>query len=91
MENVQITNITPKELENLVFESIKRHSDLLKKSVIEIASSDLMTRDEVALLFQINFSTLHSWTKKGKLKSYGIGGRVYYKKSEVNESLIKLN
>ena len=28
--------------------------------------------------------------KKGKLKAYGIGGRVYYKRDEVENSIIEL-
>lgn len=42
-------------------------------------------------LLQISVGTLHTWTKKGKLKVYGIGGRRYYKLSEIlNESLVEL-
>ncbi|HEX8563834.1 MAG TPA: helix-turn-helix domain-containing protein [Flavobacterium sp.] len=91
MEHVQITNITIADLENIVFQGIKRQIDQLNSVVGNTTSSALLTRDEVATLFKINLSTLHSWTRDGKLKSYGIGGRVYYKRSEIDESLIKLN
>ena len=51
---------------------------------------ELMTRKEVAEFFRIDLSTLHNWTKKGKLKSYGIVGRVYYKRNEVEKTLMQL-
>lgn len=51
---------------------------------------ELMSRKEVADFFKINIVTLHNWTKKGKLKSYGIGHRVYYKRSEIEKALVKL-
>ena len=51
---------------------------------------ELMSRKEVAEFFKIDISTVHNWTKKGKLKSFGIEGRVYYKRSDVQNSLIEL-
>ena len=54
-------------------------------------SREVLTRKEVMDLLQISVGTLHAWTKKGKLKVYGIGGRRYYKLSEIlNESLVEL-
>ena len=41
--------------------------------------TEYLTRNEVKELLHINLSTVHNWTKKGKLKSYGIGNRIYYK------------
>jgi DNA invertase Pin-like site-specific DNA recombinase len=51
----------------------------------------LMTRNEVAEYFKIDNSTLWHWTNKGKVIAYGIGAKRYYKRSELNESLVKLN
>ncbi|MCK5820485.1 MAG: helix-turn-helix domain-containing protein, partial [Bacteroidales bacterium] len=43
----------------------------------------LITRLEAAHILRITLPTLHSWTKKGYLKSYRIGIRtVYYKLDE---------
>ena len=51
---------------------------------------ELMTRKEVAEHFKIDISTLHNWTKKGKLISYGLGARVYYKRSEIQQALVRM-
>ena len=49
--------------------------------------NDLMTREAVCKLLSINKTTLWKHTKTGKLKSYGIGNRVMYKRSEVLEAV----
>ena len=49
-----------------------------------------LTREEVSKLLTICLSTIHNWTKKGILHPYQIGGRVYFKASEIESSMIKL-
>lgn len=49
--------------------------------------NDLMTREAVCKLLSITKVTLWKHTKMGKLKSYGIGNRVMYKRSEVLEAV----
>lgn len=57
-----------------------------------LLSSDILTRKETAKLLGINLSTLWAWTRTGKLRSYGIGNKVFYRYSEIlNLSLVPLN
>ncbi|TDD74606.1 helix-turn-helix domain-containing protein [Flavobacterium caseinilyticum] len=51
----------------------------------------LLSRLETAKLLKINLTSLWKHTKSGKLKSYGIGNRVFYKKDEVLKSLTRIN
>lgn len=51
----------------------------------------LLTRDEVCELLSFNKTSLWKHTKSGKLKSYGIGNRVYYKRHEVLEAVKPIN
>lgn len=51
---------------------------------------DLLTRKETAELLQVNIATIWRWTNSGKLNQYGIGGRTYYKRSEVLEAVKSL-
>lgn len=53
--------------------------------------SELITRDEVCKLLSFNKTSLWKHTKSGKLKSYGIGNRVLYKRSEVIEAVKPIN
>lgn len=92
MEHIQIQNTNLDDLENFIVEIIKRHVDEIKKLFsVKSPVSELMTRDEVASFFKINLSTLHAWTKKGKLKAYAVEGRVYYKRAEVEQAIVELN
>lgn len=52
---------------------------------------ELLTREETAEYLKISLSTLWHWSKKGILPSYGIGNRVYYKRSEIESCLIRIN
>ncbi len=61
-----------------------------KNSVKEIKEEELLSREETSNLLKINLSTLWRWTKDGKLSAYGIGNRVFYKKDEILNSLIKI-
>lgn len=51
----------------------------------------LLTREETCKLLSINKTSLWKHTKSGKLKSYGIGNRVYYKHDEVLFAVKPLN
>ena len=51
----------------------------------------LMTRKETANLFKISTVTLYRWVKAGKIPVHAIGGRIYFKRDEVINSLVKLN
>lgn len=61
-----------------------------EKNLNKIADNDLLNRQEASSLLKISLPTLNTWTKKGILTSYGIEGRVYYKREEVLDSLKKL-
>ena len=55
------------------------------------SENELMTRDEVCKMLSFNKTSLWKHTKSGKLKSYGIGNRVLYKRSEVIGAVKPLN
>ncbi len=53
--------------------------------------NDLMTRKEVCTLLSINYSTLWKHTKSGKLKSFGIGNRVFYSREQILGAVKSIN
>lgn len=79
------------ELKNEIIEGIKPQFDELKKHFQPKNPTEYLTRQETANLLKVDLSTIHNYTKKGVLTSYGIGSRVYYKRSEVENAIIKLN
>jgi hypothetical protein len=49
-----------------------------------------LTRNEVADMLQVNLSTIHNWTTKGVLKSFQLGGRIYYRANDIENALVEL-
>ena len=54
-------------------------------------SDQFLSRNEVAKLLNISISTVHNWTKREILIAHHIGGRVYFKRIEIESSMIKYN
>lgn len=82
---------TSEALVNLINENVTAQIVELKKSLqTNKVNDDLLSRTETCKLLQINSSTLWHWTNKGKVLSYGIANRRYYKRSEIMESLTLL-
>jgi hypothetical protein len=90
MQQVQFVATTPQQLRNDINQDVKSLLDELKKSFEPKTPVELLGRRDTAKLLKINLSTLHLWTVKGVLKKYGISGKVYYKRSEVESALIAL-
>ena len=80
--------LTKDELKGIISNSIQEVIN--KNSVKEIKEEELLSREETSSLLKINLSTLWRWTKDGKVNAYGIGNRIFYKKDEIFNSLIKI-
>lgn len=91
MQQVQFIQTSPEQLQQSFADLLRGEIEALKKEFQPKEPTQYLTRTEVAEMLQIDLSTLHSWVKKGKLKSYGIGHRVYFKRSEVETALQPLN
>ena len=91
LKSVQFIQTTPDEVIQTTLQGVQSIIDQFKADFQPKEPTEYMTRTEVKELLKIDLSTLHNWTKKGKLKSYGIGGRVWYKRHEVEASLTPLN
>lgn len=63
----------------------------VKSNPEEVAQNDLITREEACKILSINTTSLWKHTKSGKLKSYGIGNRVLYKRSEIIDAVKPLS
>ncbi|WKK66510.1 helix-turn-helix domain-containing protein [Lutimonas zeaxanthinifaciens] len=90
MENIQFIGLTPTQLVDLIDDRNQHRLEELKRSYCLKEPEEYLTRDEVKKMLKVDLSTIHNWTKKGYLIHYGIGGRVYYKRSELENALIRL-
>lgn len=87
---VSIENISVDELTEIIAEKL---IDKLEKRIAKLIANqndeELLTRTETAKILKVELTTLWHWTKKGKITSYGIGNRVYYKRGEIMKALIE--
>ena len=89
--SVIVYNLSVLQFEELVKSTVKEQFDNFKKNLSKDSEEELLTREETFKLLKIDSSTLWTWTKKGKVKAYGIGNRRYYKRSELLECLTLIN
>jgi excisionase family DNA binding protein len=89
MEKEMLVTKTWADLRKLIEETInsadlKRDQDPPQ----HLAESEkLLTRIQTAKYLHISLVTLDKWTKEGILPGYRMGGRKWYKESEILESL----
>lgn len=88
---IQFIQVSPQEIKDDILSGVNSIIENLKKDFQPKEPTEYLTRNEVAELLKIDLSSLYNWTKKGKLKSYGLCGRVYYKRHEIEQSIIRLN
>ncbi len=91
MSNLILVNYSTENLKEDISKSVK---DILEQVLEETKQQkplEYLTRNEVAEMFKVDLSTIHNWCKSGKLKPLGIGARVYFLRSEIEQSLTPLN
>lgn len=87
---VQFIGTTPEEVIKPVIELIQSGFEKMFVHLQPKQPTEYITRNQVKVMFDVDLSTVHNWTKKGKLKSYGIGNRIYYKRDEVESAITPL-
>ena len=90
MEKIEIIT-NPNEFKKEIAQEVKTHLDEFLKNFKPEPKKEFLSRKDVATMFGVDVSSVHNWTKAGKLRALGISGRVYYLRSEVEASLIPIN
>lgn len=90
MQTVQLISITPEQLQNAILQGVKSQIEDLKKTFQPKEPEIYLTRKEVSELLKVDYSTLHNWKHKGKLCPLAIGGRVLYKRTDIDNALVQL-
>jgi len=78
----------------LWIELIKKHIfpsllNEIKKLIPKISGDELMTIEQVCKFFQKSKSTIWKWTKDEVIIGYKMKGTVYYKRSEIYNTIDK--
>jgi len=88
---LQFIQITPEQFQETIISGVKIELEKLKTEFQPKQPTEFLTRNQVKELLDVDLSTVYNWTKKGKIQAYGIAGRVYYKRSEVEQALKPIN
>lgn len=88
---IQFIQVSPEQLQSEITKGVKAHLDEFLKHFKPKQPNDYLTRQEVAQMFSVDISTISNWCKNGKLKPYGMQGRVYFLRSDIEASLTPLN
>jgi hypothetical protein len=65
--------------------------DFLNSNEPKTEIEDLINREQVLKLLQINPSTLWHWQNKGRIIVYKYANKCYYKRSELMDSIKTIN
>ena len=93
MQNsILIQNVSPEQFTELLTNVFKTQlEDFKKEFTTQTENDDLMTREQVLELLQINASTLWHWQNKGRITVYKFANKCYYRRSELMNTITPLN
>lgn len=91
MQTIQFIQTTPEQLKSELNEGVKNQLQEFLKLYQPKQPNEYLTRQTVAQMFNVDLSTIHNWCKSGKLKPLGLGARVYFLRSDIEQSLTPLN
>ena len=90
-EQIQFIQTTPEQLQEQISKGVKQQLQEFLEIYKPKQANDYLSRKEVSELFKVDLSTIHNWCKSGKLKPLGLGARVYFLRSDLEQSLLPLN
>jgi hypothetical protein len=91
MQQIQFVATSPQELKKEIIVDVKVILDDFLKNFKPKLPNEYLTRAEVSKMLSVDISTVHNYCKRNILQPKGIGGRVYFLRSEVEASIKPLN
>ena len=88
MDRTIFTSINVDDLTDIIKKCIlEAVSDSNKETTKELPSDDLLNIEDIQKIFNVSKVTVHKWKKKGLIPFYKMNRKVYFKKSEVINSM----
>lgn len=87
----QVFGVTPAELKDYILEDVRTELKAFKQHFQPIIPAEYITRKEAAKILKVSLVTLSDWNKKGVLKPYRLGNLIRYKRTELDQALIRIN
>jgi len=79
----------PPELQRDI-DFLKAKIEHLEKNLQPKDPTTYLTRQAVADMLHVDLSTVHNLTTKGILVKWAIGGRVFYKRDQVENAIVQI-
>ena len=89
MTQTVLFNIPELEFKAMIEKAVRTVLDELKQQ--PPTTLELLTRVETAKYLGISLPTMAEWTNSGVIVGYRIGGRVRYKKPDIENALLKID
>ena len=87
---IQFVQVSTEELQSLVSNVLESKLNDFKRNFKPIEPNEYLSRSEVAKMLSVNESTIFNWKKRGILSAFQIGWRVFYKRKDVEDAIVKL-
>jgi len=85
---MEMVVVTGSELRTLLRDEITDALSKQKSNSLKGQGSDqLLKRRDIAEMFGVTLVTVHAWMNTGKIPFHRMGGRVFFKRDEVVESM----
>lgn len=93
-EIIQVHNILPEVFKKEIVEDVVTHISLILEKIVSNIKTkqnpEFITSKEAASILKITLPTLYDWRKKGIVTAYRIANKIRFKKSEIENSLTKI-
>ncbi len=90
MEQLHFISVTPEEHTNAIIKGVNLLFENFKTHFEPKQPKTYLSRAEVAKMLSVSLVTLNKWNKSGRLKAFGIGGRVLYRQEDIDSAIVEL-
>ncbi|MCG8741802.1 helix-turn-helix domain-containing protein [Tenacibaculum finnmarkense] len=91
MATIQLIQITKEELQNAIILGVKQEIEVLKEFYQPITPTEYLAIKDVCTMLNVTKSTVWNWTREGILISYKLSGRTYYKRSQIETAIVRID
>jgi len=89
MKQLQVTQFSGEELQRR-FDNLENQLKDIQDNFEPKSPSEYLTRQQTADLLHVDLSTIWNWCKKKKLQPLGIGGRLLFRREDIDNAIIEL-
>ena len=88
---IQVFDLSPDEFKEKILPDLKVELDSIAQKFQPPKQEEYLTRKQVATMLQVSLVTIHDWNKKKILNPFRLGNLIRYKRSQIDDALIRIN